>query len=66
MEDIPKIKPNGNYEENQIKDDLFYEIEKENEKKYDDIYSNLKEKTNSKEEEKDIKENENKFNNGII
>ena len=66
MEDIPKIKPNGNYEENQIQDDLFYEIEKENEKKYDDIYSNLKEKTNSKEEEKDIKENENKFNNGII
>ena len=48
MEDIPKIKPNGNYEENQIQDDLFYEIEKENEKKYDDIYSNLKEKTNSK------------------
>ena len=66
MEDIPKIKPNGNYEENQIQDDLFYEIEKENEKKYDDIYSNLKEKTNSKEEEKDITENENKFNNGII
>ena len=66
MEDIPKIKPNWNYEENQIQDDLFYEIEKENEKKYDDIYSNLKEKTNSKEEEKDITENENKFNNGII
>ena len=66
MEDIPKIKPNGNYEENQIQDDLFYEIEKENEKKYDDIYSNLKEKTNSKEEEKDITEKENKFNNGII
>ena len=66
MEDIPKIKPNGNYEENQIQDDLFYETEKENEKKYDDIYSNLKEKTNSKEEEKDITENENKFNNGII
>ena len=66
MEDIPKIKPNGNYEENQIQDDLFCEIEKENEKKYDDIYSNLKEKTNSKEEEKDITENENKFNNGII
>ena len=66
MEDIPKIKPNGNYEENQIQDDLFYEIEKENEKKYDDIYSNLKEKTNSKEEKKDITENENKFNNGII
>ena len=66
MEDIPKIKPNGNYEENQIQDDLFYEIEKENEKKYDDIYSNLKEKTNSKEEEKDITENGNKFNNGII
>ena len=66
MEDIPKIKPNGNYEENQIQDDLFYEIEKENGKKYDDIYSNLKEKTNSKEEEKDITENENKFNNGII